>query len=313
MSEEQHPYFQKALDALDGGDLEALSIMIDEHPDLVKAKYLGEEDFYGGYFWRPTLLHHIAGNPIRGPLPENIVKITRALLEAGADVNATCGGGPNQPNSGGATVLGLLVSGKQAHEHGVTEQLLDILLKAGAKLNPDGKGGAMWIALYHTVEHQGQREVAQMLYDRGHPVDFCYAAGLGLQEKVQSYFDEDGRLKPDADLYYRHQRPIGAAAREQDILNDALMFATVTNAVETATLLLDKGAEINTPRQWGGYEVVTPLHLAAWAGWKEITQLLLDRGADHTLKDDNHNSTPAVWAQYCGHLETWGLLLKYEK
>ena len=308
MSAEQHPYFQQALETLDQGDAITLASMLVDHHDLVEAQYMGEEDSYGGYFWRPTLLHHVAGNPIRGQLPENIITITKALLEAGADVNSTCGGGPNQPNSGGATVLGLLVSGKQAHLQGFTKELLDLFLDAGAALNPDGQGGAMWIALYHTVEHQGQREVAQMLYEHGHPVDFCYAAGLGLNEKVLSYFNPDGSLKPESDLYYQHQRPSGEA-KEQDILNDALMFAAVGNAVETATLLLDKGAQINAIRPWA-HEQVTPLHLAAWAGWKKTTQLLLDRGADHTIKDANHDTTPAGWAQYCGHLETWGLLLK---
>ena len=70
---EEHPQFTAALAAVDRGDLATLCLLLARHPDLAHARAASDEPPYDGYFWRATLLHHVAGNPVRGELPGNAV------------------------------------------------------------------------------------------------------------------------------------------------------------------------------------------------------------------------------------------------
>ena len=294
MQPESRDLFSQALAALDGGDIEALSELLDFEPSLVNARVQTVEPPYDGYFAGATLLHHVAGNPVRGPLPRRTVEAARLLLARGAQVDAPCGGGPAQPESGGGTTLGLVVSGARAHVDGHSEALIDLLLEAGAAMDGAGNGGLMWIALYHTVEHRGQRDVARVLYDRGHPVDLCFAAGLGLDEEVRGRLSDGPGV---GDRYYRHHRR-GGEATPAELLQDVLTFAVVNGWPTTTKLLLQAGASPNASRPWGG-EDITPLHGAAWAGWPALIPVLLDAGADPTITDPRHSSTPLEWARHC--------------
>ncbi|MDN5205518.1 ankyrin repeat domain-containing protein [Fulvivirgaceae bacterium BMA10] len=311
MTSQQHPQFEEALKAIDSGNASQLKALLKDHPELVKAQSMTDDEPYSGYFYRATLLHHVAGNPVRGPLPDNIVEIAQILLDAGADIEAPCGGGPTQPNTHGGTTLGLLASGRTAENQGLAESLMEVLLKAGAKMDSNGTGGIMWISLYHTVENKGQRDVARMLYDRGHGVDLCFAAGLGLLDQVKSYFLEDGSLKQGADHYYKHHRRTNKEATTEEILEDAFLFACINGELEVAEYLLAKNININAKRPWGP-ELITPLHGAAWAGWKHIAQFLIANGADPYCRDKNHNATPVSWAQYCKKPEVMEYLLEDE-
>ncbi len=63
--------------------------------------------------------------------------------------------------------------------------------------------------------------------------------------------------------------------------------------------LLTAGADVH-----GRYPVddfSTPLHLAAMAGKRDVAEVLLQFGADATLRDTSYNSTPAGTARYAGH------------
>lgn len=292
-----HPLFERALSAIDGGHIEALRDLLSEAPELVRARATSVDAPYEGYFYGATLLHHVAGNPIRGQLPDNVTEVTRVLLEAGADPDAGCGGSPGQPGKG--TVLGLVASGAQAHVQGHTAALIDALLEHGATLNPDG---GMWGTLYHTVEHRGQREVARMLHDRGVRADLPIAAGLGRLELVQSFFEADGAVRPDADEIWRRTVRGGVRASDLEILNDALLAASVNGWPGVVSWLLDQGAPLNGTRNWGAF-TVTPLHGAGWAGWPDVVTLLLDRGADPTIVDPTYRATPRGWAEHASRAD----------
>lgn len=289
-----HPHFEAALRALDAGDEVSLRELLGAEPALVRARVTSSQSPYDGYFHSATLLHHVAGNPIRGELAANIVDIARTLLEAGADPDAGCGGGPAQPDTAGGTTLGLVTSGAQAHRQGHTEALIDVLLERGATLDPDG---GMFGSLYHTVEHQGQREVARMLHDRGVRADLPTAAGLGRLTLAQSFVGDDGRLVPGADDIWRRSARGGSSATEREIFGDALVAAAVNGWPDVVAWLLETGAPIDLLRPWAGFSV-TALHGAAWAGWPEVVTLLLDRGADATIREPVHNGTARVWAQH---------------
>ena len=288
-----HAEFGPALEAVDSGDVDGLRELLRAHPDLVRATVTATEPPYDGYFHGATLLHHVAGNPIRGALPTEIVEVARVLLEAGADTEAGCGGGPSQPGPANGTVLGLVTSGAQAHQQGLTEPLLDLLLEHGARLDPDG---GMWGTVYHVVEHRGQREVATLLHDRGVNVDLPYAAALGRLDLVRSYFDGD-EPRDGADHLWRRSVRGGEEATPTEILADTLQAAATSGRREVVEWLLDRGAPLDQWRAWGPFPV-TPLHGAAWAGWPEVVTLLLERGADPTLRDPTYDTTPLGWAAH---------------
>jgi ankyrin repeat protein len=42
----------------------------------------------------------------------------------------------------------------------------------------------------------------------------------------------------------------------------------------------------------------TPMHNAAWQGNLELVKLLIELGADPTIRDPNYNATPQGWAEY---------------
>ncbi len=254
---------------------------------------------YDGYFHGATLLHHVAGNPVRGPLPPTIADVAALLLRAGADPNAGCGGGPAQPGSAGATPLDLVVTGRQAHVQGLTERLVDALLDGGATLDPDG---GMFGTLYHTVEHRGQREVARMLHERGVRADLPTAAGLGRLDLVRSFFDEHGTPVEGAAEIWARTAPGPAPRDDHEVLADALVCSSVNGWPEIVSFLLDRGAPVDRLRRWGPFPV-TPLHGAAWAGWPEVVELLLERGADPSAREPTHDGTPLDWARHAGRDE----------
>jgi len=296
-----HPHFADALAALDEGDLSRLEALLDAHPALVHACSTDDGGIYSGYFWRATLLHHVAGNPARGSLPPNVTDAARLLLDRGADVEATCGGGPDQPDSAGSTVLTLVASGRQADRQGVARPLIDLFLERGARLDPTGTGGLLWTTLYHTVENQGQRDLARYLVERGHPTDLPFAAGVGDLDTVRRHL-RAGAPGPHADRLYRHHRASGPEAEPAEVVQDALLFAVINGHGSVVDHLLGHGADVDHCRPWAA-EVVTPLHGAAWAGWPEMVRMLLDRGAELTVRDPRHAATAVGWASHLGRSE----------
>ena len=99
--------------------------------------------------------------------------------------------------------------------------------------------------------------------------------------------DRDQRL--DAAL---EQIDLTAAATAE-----ALVQAAATNERMLLLALLDAGVDINAP----GTQSIRALHQAAFYGHEEVVDLLLERGADHTLTDDLYNGTAAGWARAGEH------------
>lgn len=72
----------------------------------------------------------------------------------------------------------------------------------------------------------------------------------------------------------------------------ALHYAAASGSVEITTILLDKYAYIDAETPSG----MTPLMIAAREGQEEVVELLLNQGADATLKDGGFHLTAAGFA-----------------
>ena len=118
--------FESGADAVVTGDLSSLESLLRGNPDLVRARSARRH--------RVTLLHYVAANGVedfRQLTPPNAVAIAKALLEAGAEVDAlanTYGGGNAQ------TTMNLLVSSTHPAEAGLQPALVDTLLDFGAAM-----------------------------------------------------------------------------------------------------------------------------------------------------------------------------------
>jgi hypothetical protein len=125
------PSFEAAVDAVVNGDAASLTHLLAAHPDLIRERSpLGHA---------ATLLHYVAANGVEfrrqacGPMAPAIADL---LLSRGAEVDAlanTYGGGTSQ-----TTLVLLLTSGHPA-QAGVTNAVVDLLLRHGA--NPNGVNG----------------------------------------------------------------------------------------------------------------------------------------------------------------------------
>src|ERR1051325_106503 len=114
--------FELAADAIIIGDFQGLKQLLATHPDLVEAR---SARAHGA-----PLIHYVAANGVedfRQKTPKNIVEITRALIDSGAEVDAI-----SHAYGGASTALGLAATSYHPAEAGVQLDLVDELLNAGA-------------------------------------------------------------------------------------------------------------------------------------------------------------------------------------
>lgn len=87
-----------------------------------------------------------------------------------------------------------------------------------------------------------------------------------------------------------------AAGGEPLFTNDNVMLAAVDfEHVDIVVWLLENGADINARHSVGSKG--TALHSAAWNGDVSMVECLLQHGASTTALDEEHQTTPLVWAQ----------------
>jgi ankyrin repeat protein len=278
-----HPRFDEAVAAMDAGDLERLRGLIASEPALIHARTNLEPPYH--YFTGATLLHHIAGNPDRAPLPANVVEIARLLLESGADVNALTLG----PNGG--TTMGLVITSRQASDANVSGPLMDLLLKHGAKLDLKTPAGIVpdWRSrnvLDLPLANHAPRAAEKMI-ELGAQADVCAAAALGRMDLLRDCFDSQGRLRS-------RPRRGGKVMTERDAIGLAMLFAYVRHQAEAVDFLLEKEGNWNMI----GVNNGTALHRAAWQGDLRMVQRLVAKGADMSNRNNPFNSTPLSWAQH---------------
>ncbi|HET6616745.1 MAG TPA: ankyrin repeat domain-containing protein [Gemmatimonadota bacterium] len=271
--------FPRAVTAIEAGDVPELERLLSAHPELVRERlespgtWLRESvgDALEGYFRHPYLLWFIAENPIRtGRVPANIADVTRALVAAANRERV------DTLQEQLDYALELVCTGRIVRELGFQIQLIDLLVDAGA--NPGSGYGAL---------ANRNLAAAQRLIERGGEPTLAAALCLGRTDDVTRL----ARV---------------ASAEDRQI---ALTAAALNGNAEALRTLV--GLEVDVK----AYSLVihphaTPLHHAVWSGSLDAVKVLVEAGADLTLRDKVYHSTPLGWAEYAGRDEIAAYLMK---
>lgn len=310
--------FRLAFEAIEAKDDAKLAALLQQHGSLASASGTNGNQ----------LLHFAVNhdNP----------KLVSLLLEAGAD--------PDAANDKGSTPL------TQAAYRGKAD-IIERLLAEGASVDAEayGDGGTpLAFALFW-----GHREAAEKLAEIAVvPRNLRVAAGLGRIDILAELFDASGNLEPEAGFHREFHRPHSGFPPwrprndRQEILDEALNYAARSGRVDAMAYLharganldsapyqatplaqavlnghleaigwlLDHGADIDKKSGYGEPRAATPLHFAAaWVGQLQAAKLLVARGADLTLTDDDYNAPAAGWANHFGHEEIEAFLVAAAK
>jgi len=269
------------VEAVITGDLATLESLLRGNPDLVRARSTRITHFDPPVH-RATLLHYIGANGVEGyrqKTPKKAVEIAKALLKAGAEVDALA-----DMYGGHYATMSMLVSSCHPANAGVQVALVETLVDFGAAV--EARGSAQWGSPLMTGLAFGYLSAAEALVRRGARVDnIAAAAGLGR-------FADAKQLLATADPESRHR---------------ALVLAAQHGHVEIVGLLLDAGEDPNRYNPDGNHSHSTPLHQSALAGHAPVVRLLVDRGARLDIKDKIYQGTPLGWAIYAGQtgIETY--------
>jgi len=98
----------------------------------------------------------------------------------------------------------------------------------------------------------------------------------------------------------------GARVNADPYRGTPLIWAAVCNHTETVAWLLDHGADINQKATFGGPthgQGITAFHMAAQYGHMPVVKLMVQRGADRSIRDDLYQSTPESAANFFGQNE----------
>jgi ankyrin repeat protein len=250
--------FEHAADAIVTGDAQTLGRLLRAHRRLARARSTRDH--------RSTLLHYVAANGIedfRQRTPANIVSMAEMLIAAGADVNAT-----SEAYGGKSTTLGLAATSAHPNGAGVQIELLETLLRHGARIDEEG--------LVRGSLANGQGGAARFLAGRGAKLGFFEAAGVGRVDILATFTDEHGALRAQ----------ISDAQR-----SSAFLHACGYGQTEAVRFLLDHGVDVGVRDERGE----TGLHWASYGPHVEVAKLLVDRGGPIQARDAVWNATPLDW------------------
>lgn len=233
--------FERAVDAIVTGDVDTLAALLRAHPELVTAR---SSRAHGA-----TLLHYVSANGVenyRQRTPPNIVAITRRLLDAGAEVDATC-----DVYRGDATTLYLTVTSAHPRAAGVQNELADLLLARGAQMHP---------GILRDCLANGCPEAAAHLLSVGAPtLSLEEAAGLGDGAAVRRLLAEALNMA----AWYDRRDVVALLLERGAEIGTPLHIAAYCGHAELVRLLLDHGAPVNVADEvYGTTPIVWALH--AW-------------------------------------------------
>lgn len=261
-----HPYW--------GGRLQALHLSIDtKRRDMFDLLLVSGADIDGDNryyeFWSPLMLTVVREQPDMGAtLIDRGARIglLEALLLADDDrVETLLAGGlsavPEERPSG--SILGLAR----------TTKAIDLLLETG--MSPEGadQWGSTAIETLSRLGPKGRPLVLQMM-KRGVSAEPAEYARLGERDALEAL----------------------AADRPDTLRSDPVLMGAVDFGHHALVeWLLSTGASANARADQLSRQ--TALHSAAWNGDLKMVKLLLANGADPAAVDEEHGTTPLVWAE----------------
>lgn len=228
-----------AVTAIRTGDLDTLTQLLADHPDLATARLGGDVNHCGDGGMSRTLLQVVADWP--GHYPNAAATVT-ALIEAGADVNAPFVG----PHA--ETPLHWAASSDDV-------ELLDALLDAGADINAPGGVIGDGTPLFDATAF-GQWQAARRLIERGARSGLWESAAMGLLSRLSERFS-------------------GGSPPSAEEITDSFWGACHGGHRDTAEYLLDRGADLN----WVGWDNLAPLDAARRSGANALVAWLHHMGA----------------------------------
>ncbi|GIM96749.1 ankyrin repeat domain-containing protein [Paractinoplanes toevensis] len=169
-----------------------------------------------------------------------------------------------------------------------------LLLGAGADPGTRAWGAT---ALENAVHH-GHTGVVDLLDEHGIvPRALWTYAACGRLDLVQACFDADGRLRPDAVAVRPNPADAGLPPRlpatddPQEIVAEAFVHACQHGRIEVVRWFLDRGVHPDAAPYYGR----TGLHWAIPPGHLEVIRLLLEHGADPSIRDDLLHADADGW------------------
>jgi hypothetical protein len=263
------PLFREAVDAIDSGNIPLLQQLLKTNPQLVTNRLDTPEE--EGYFKDPYLLWFVADNPIRhDKLPDNIVDVTRAIIDA------------LQKNPGDnyqfqlSYALGLVCTGRIPRECNVQIPLMELLINEGAGV----KGSVLGPIGQHNFE------AAKYLLNKGADYNLPTAVGLDRNDDIKKLINK-------------------ATASE---LHVALVVASFFGKADIISFLIEAGADVNgngKQEDFNGFHAhASALHQAVYSGSLDAVKVLIEAGASLDAEDKVYHGTPLGWAMYMQTEET---------
>jgi ankyrin repeat protein len=276
------------------GDLEQVRSLLKANPDLARspgdsgltplhiaAMVDGPSAAAGGRVEFTSVLDKDTGKfkmvPVNAPGAGNIeLDIAKALVEAGADVNAKF--------SSKELITPLFLAVSKGHDL-VARFLLESKADPNAATLTKG-----WTPL-HIVAKKGNKDLAELLLLNG--------ANVNAKDKAGDTPLHDAAFNGYValvDLLLENKADVNAKDRAGIT---PLHYAATMNKKDVATSLLEHHADVNAKTG----KSLTPLHLAAGVGNKDMVELLVERKADVNAKDSDGN-TPLHLALQNSHPDT---------
>ncbi len=309
--------FLSAFAALRSGDAEGFAALLHKHPGLARERgtngntllnlavsFAGKPDWKGDLAPIAALLaagadvneaNNRGWTPLHQAAYANRTEIATLLLEHGAAADAEAHG------AGGTPLIVALFWGHR--------EVADLL--GGDQVAPHNLRAAAGLGRLDLVEacfHPDGSPTPEASAARG-----FYRPHSGFPEwspspGPQEVLDEAlvWACKSNRVVVLPRLVQAGARVNADPYRGTPLIWAAVCNRPEAALWLLDHGAEINQKATFGGLthgQGITALHLAAQYGHLAMVQLLVERGADRSIKEDLYQSTAEGAANFFGQHE----------
>jgi len=228
------PLARSLIVAIHHGDVEGLKKLLDDNPGISKVRIVDAKQV------GRTLLHIATDWP--GHFP-NVGRTIGLLMERGAD--------PDVPVMGAKTQETPLHWAASSNDVDAINALLD----GGANIECAGaiftNGTAMSDAVIFA-----QWDAARRLLERGAQTTLTQSAGLGLLDRMATYFNKD---------------PWPSSAE----ITAAFWHACRGGQLRAAEYLVEKGADLN----WVGWDNIAPLDGAQQSGNNDLVAWLREQGA----------------------------------